>query len=458
MGPPKRKRRSLAALRWEMAMQKVLVLGAGLVAKPLVRYLLDRNYEVTCASRTVAKAEKLCGDHPHGKAFELNLKDEQKLVDFIKDCDIAVSLVPPAFHALVAQLCIQANKPMVTTSYVSEEMAALDSAAQAAGLVILNEIGVDPGIDHMSAMRIIDDVHERGGTIVSFKSYCGGLPAPADNDNPFGYKFSWAPRGVLLASRNGAQYLANGRKVEVAPARLFRDMHVLQVEGFGDFEAYPNRDSLGYQDVYGLQDVQTLFRGTLRNMGWCDCLYNYRKLGLLELDEVDVAGKTYGEFMRSFLQAGPDEDLRVAAARQMEIPSDALPAWNLHWLGMFSDRKFTVDRISPLDAMGDLMFEKLAFKENERDLIVLYHDFNAEFGDGHKERIVSQMIDFGLEGGDSSMSRTVSLPAAIGVHMILQGKITTPGVLRPVTPEIYNPVLDELATLDIACKETTEKY
>ena len=439
-------------------MKKVLVLGAGLVAKPLVRYLLDHDYEVVCASRTVAKAEKLVDDHPHGQAHELNLKDETKLGEFIDGCDLAVSLVPPYFHTLVARMCIERKKPMVTTSYVSEEMQALDAVAREAGVVVLNEIGVDPGIDHMSAMRIIDDVKQQGGKIVAFKSYCGGLPAPADNDNPFGYKFSWAPRGVLLASRNGARYLTNGRKVTVAPERLFRDMHVLQVEGFGDFEAYPNRDSIGYLDVYGLQGIETLYRGTLRNMGWCDCFFHYRKLGLLELEERSVAGKSYVEFMREFLDAGPEEDLRFAAARLMELPPDTLPAWNLQWLGMFSDRKFEVDEISPLDALGNLMFDKLAFRPGERDLIVLYHDFTAEFPDGKREHITAKLIDFGIEGGDSSMSRTVSLPAAIGVHMIMQGKITTPGVLRPVTPEIYNPVLEELATLNIACEEHTEKY
>ena len=439
-------------------MKKVLVLGAGLVARPLVRYLLDKGYEVVCASRTVAKAEKLVAGHPHGKAFPLNMQDEKKLAGFIADCDLAISLVPTAYHVVVARQCLAQRRPMVTTSYVSTEMQVLDASARDAGLVILNEIGVDPGIDHMSAMRIIDTVRGRGGEVVSFRSYCGGLPAPEDNDNPFGYKFSWAPRGVLLASRNGARYLEDGRVVEVVPERLFRDMHVLQVEGFADFEAYPNRDSIGYLDVYGLQGIRTLFRGTLRNMGWCDTMFNFRKLGLLELDEVEVAGKTYAGWMREHLGAAPDDDLRLAAARKLGLAPDTLPVWNMHWLGLFEDRPFNVPRISPLDAVGNLMFEKLAFQPGERDLLVLYHDFRATFPDGHSERIVSKMIDFGIPDGDSSMSRTVSLPAAIGAHLVLQGKIDRPGVLRPVTPEIYNPVLDELATLGIECRESTETF
>ncbi len=439
-------------------MKRVLVLGAGLVAKPLVRYLLDKGYEVIMASRTVEKAEKMLAGHPHGKAFALDLQDETKLSPFVKECDLAVSLVPYAFHPVVAKLCIAHGKHMVTTSYVSAAMQELDGPARAAGVTVLNEIGVDPGIDHMSAMRIIDAVRRRGGRIVAFKSYCGGLPAPEANDNPFGYKFSWAPRGVLLAGRNNAQYLLDGRRVEVPSHRLFRDMHVLQVEGQGDYEAYPNRDSISYIDIYGLGGIQTMFRGTLRNMGWCDTLHNIGRLGLLGLDEEDVKGKTYADFMRGLIGCGPRDDLRVAVARKLNIPPDALPAWNLHWLGMFSDRRFTVDRRSPLDALGDLMFEKLAFKPGERDMIVLYHDFRAAFPDGRRERIVSKLIDHGIPHGDSSMSRTVSLPAAIGVHMILNGRIGATGILRPVTADIYNPVLDELATLDIACQETTEAY
>jgi saccharopine dehydrogenase-like NADP-dependent oxidoreductase len=325
-------------------------------------------------------------------------------------------------------------------------------------LTLLNEIGVDPGIDHMSAMRVIDQVRKRGGKIVAFRSYCGGLPAPEANDNPFGYKFSWAPRGVLLAGRNSALYLQDGRKVEIPSHRLFRDMHVLAVEKQGDYEAYPNRDSISYIDVYGLQGIQTMFRGTLRNMGWCDTLFNIGKLGLLSLDEVDVRGKSYAGLLRDLAGASAGEDLPAAVARKLGVPGQSLPVLNLEWLGMFSEKKFTAERISPLDALGDRMYEKLAFRPGERDMLVLLHDFRAEYPDGRRERIISRMIDYGIPNGDSSMSRTVSLPAAIGVDMILTGKIRQTGVLRPVTPEIYHPVLDELATLGISCEESTQAF
>jgi saccharopine dehydrogenase (NADP+, L-glutamate forming) len=439
-------------------MKRVLVLGAGLVARPLVRYLLEKGYQVVMASRTASKAEAMIAGHPNGKALALNVKDEAVLSQLISDCDLAVSLVPYTFHPVVAKHCIRHRKHMVTTSYVSAAMQELDGAARNAGVTILNEIGVDPGIDHMSAMRIVDGIRGRGGQVIAFKSYCGGLPAPEANDNPFGYKFSWAPRGVLLAGRNNAQYLLDGRKVEVPSHRLFRDMHMLAIEGQGDYEAYPNRDSIGYIDVYGLQGIQTMYRGTLRNPGWCDCLFNYGKLGLLSLDEIEVKGKSYLGMMRGIVGASPDEDIRAATARKLGIPGESLPIHNLEWLGMFSDRTFKVDCISPLDAVGELMYERLAFRPGERDMIVLLHDFRAEFPGGKRERIISQLIDYGIPHGDSSMARTVSLPAAIGVHMILSGRIGTVGVLRPVAPDVYNPVLDELATLEISCQEMTERY
>jgi saccharopine dehydrogenase-like NADP-dependent oxidoreductase len=410
------------------------------------------------ASRTLSKAEALIAGHRAGKALAVNVQDETVFPTLIKDCDLAVSLLPYTFHPVVARHCIANKKHMVTTSYVSAAMKEQDGAAQKVGVTILNEVGVDPGIDHMSAMRIIDGVRKRGGHIVSFRSYCGGLPAPEANDNPFGYKFSWAPRGVLLASRNSAMYMLDGRKVEIPSDRLFRDMHILSITGQGDYEAYPNRDSIGYIEVYGLHDIKTIYRGTLRNMGWCDCLYNFGKLGLLSLDEFDARGKTYSDMMRNLANASKGEDLVAATARKLGIPKEAYPIENLEWLGMFSDRKLDADRISPLDAMGNLMYEKLAFRPGERDMLVLFHDFRAEFPEGRSERIISQLIDYGIPHGDSSMSRTVSLPAAIAVDMILTGQINARGVLRPVTPDIYNPVLNGLAQLNIVCKERTETF
>jgi saccharopine dehydrogenase (NADP+, L-glutamate forming) len=441
-------------------MKKILVLGAGMVAGPLIRYLLERGYVLTVTSLVLEDAVKLIAGNENGVARTLDLKDEEALSSLVGAHDLVISLVPYSYHPLVANHCLQQRKNLITASYVSPEMEAFHQEASARGLVFLNEIGLDPGIDHMSAMRIIDDVHRRGGKIRHFSSYCGGLPAPEANDNPFGYKFSWAPKGVLMASRNGARYWQDNHVVEVAPERLFRDMNLLHVPGAGDFEAYPNRDSLIYRDIYGLGDeVRSVFRGTLRYIGWCDTMYNFVNIGLLDTEPRDSKGLTYADYMRNLLEAGPDEDLRVAAASRMGIPTDCLPPGNLHWLGMFSRKPIGQDSISPLDALGSIMLEKLSYKAGERDMVVLFHEFKAWFDqDDHYERLTSTLVDFGIRHGDTSMSRTVSLPAAIAARLILEDKIPQRGVLRPVHPEIYNPVLDELAELNIVCKDETLVY
>jgi saccharopine dehydrogenase (NADP+, L-glutamate forming) len=440
--------------------QKILVLGAGMVAGPLVRYLLGRGYRLTVTSLAIEDARQLVGDDPSGRPLRLDLGDDDTLSRLIAAHDLVISLVPYSYHPLVANHCLAHRRNLITASYVSPEMAAFDADARDHDLIFLNEIGLDPGIDHMSAMRIIDDVHARGGKIRHFRSYCGGLPAPEANDNPFGYKFSWTPRGVLLASRNGARYWDDNHEVVVPPERLFRDMHLLHVPGAGDFEAYPNRDSLEYREIYGLGDeVRSVFRGTLRYIGWCDTMHNLVRIGMLDTTERDVRDKTYAEFMRELLGAGPDEDLRLVAADRMGLPADTLPPWNMHWLGLFSRRPLGRDLISPLDALGEIMLEKLRYNPGERDMVVLFHEFKAWFeADNHYERLTSRLVDFGIRYGDTSMSRTVSLPAAIAARLILEGRISARGVLRPVLPEIYGPVLDELATLDIVCEDEKTVY
>jgi len=427
-----------------------------MVARPLVRHLLDGGHELVQADLEVGRAEKMIDGHPNGRALALDFTDENAIAALVADCDLAVSLAPYVFHPKIARICIDHGKPMVTASYVAPDMAALDGAAREAGVTILNEIGVDPGIDHMSAMRVIDGVKSAGGRIESFRSYCGGLPAPEANDNPFGYKFSWAPRGVLLAGRNDARYLMNGDVVEVPGERLFRDMHVLAIPGLGDFEAYPNRDSLGYIDIYGLEGVRTMFRGTLRNMGWCDCLFNYRRLGLLELQESGGEGLTRAAMMRRLAGCAVGDDLGAAIAAKLGLPRHSLPVLNLEWLGLCEETPVGRDPVTPLDVLGDAMQRKLGFAEGERDLLAMFHEFLAVHPDGRRERITSQMVAYGEPGGDSAMARTVTLPVAIAVDLILAGRITAAGVLRPISEDIYHPVLAELAGMGIECVEKSE--
>jgi saccharopine dehydrogenase-like NADP-dependent oxidoreductase len=446
-------------------MKKVLVLGAGLVTRPHVRYLLDvPEIEVVVASRTVSKARALINGHPRGVAKALNVEDLSELEDLISQADLAVSMLPYVYHPTVAALCVKHGKHMVTTSYVKDEMRALDAPAKEAGVILLNEIGVDPGIDHMSAMKVIHDVERKGGKIASFMSWTGGLPAPEANDNPFGYKFSWSPKGVLLASRNPARFQKDGQIVEIPGEELFDHYWPVHIEGLGEFEGFPNRDSMPYTQTYSIQPTEWMFRGTLRNVGWCATLKKVAELGLL--NETPLPGApsgslqdtptTFREFLAYMLNTSPETDLAQYLAQQWGMCDDSKPITDLTWLGLFSDDPLLEGKVTPVDIMAGQMQKKMAYQPGERDMIVMQHEFVAEYPD-RKEAITATMIDYGIPHGDTSMARTVGLPAAIAVRMILQGEISgLTGVHVPVIPELYEPVLAELASLGIGLSEKVE--
>ena len=437
-------------------MKRVLLLGAGLVTRPLVKYLLEQpDIEMTIATRTVSKAEKLLEDQPRGTALRLLVDDEATLSRLIAEHDLTISLLPYTYHTLVGRLCIQHRKQVVTTSYVSDAMKELDQPAKDAGIIILNEVGLDPGIDHMSAMRVIDGVKNRGGKVVSFSSYCGGLPAPEANTNPWGYKFSWSPRGVVMAGKNNGRFLRDGKPVEIPGAQLFAHYEMTTVPGLGKFEGYTNRDCLGYVDIYGLQGVRSMFRGTLRYPGWCDTWKKLADVGYLdETERADLGAKTFADLMRMLVPAAKAKELKPAVAEHLDLAVDSEPLRRWEWLGLFSDEPLP-EASSVMDVLCGRLEQKLSYEPGERDMIALHHAFQAEFAD-HKEALTSTLIDFGIPDGDSAMARTVSLPAAIATKLILDGKIDLTGVQVPVLPELYNPILDELERLGIACKEKTE--
>lgn len=441
-------------------MKKILILGAGLVAKPLVRYLLDQpDFEVEVASRTVSKAEKLVSNHPQGKAKELNLKDEESLKNEISKADLIISMVPYSYHPKVARYCIEYKKNMVTTSYVSEVMKSLEGEAKKAGILILNEVGLDPGIDHMEAMRIIHEIEEKGGEVLGFTSYCGGLPAPEANTNPFGYKFSWSPTGVLLAGKNSAQYLKDGKQVFIPSQELFDNYKIIPIKGLGEFEAYPNRNSLPYIQLYGIQSTKTMLRGTLRNKGWCSTLKKIAELGLLDETEKDWSGLTYKGFLRKLMSDPPEKDIKKALSAHLKIKENSDIIKRFEWLGLLGDDSLPLARGSALDILSARMTEKLQYAKGERDMIILQHEFIASYPGKkkkQKEKTTSTLVDFGIPHGDSSMARTVGLPAAISTRLIIQGKIKQKGVHIPVIPEIYRPVLEELKEMGIAFKEKRE--
>lgn len=430
--------------------KNVLVLGAGMVSRPLIRYLLHQpDIKVTMASRTISKAEKIIDNHPDGVSIALNVKDDSQLEKLVSESDLTVSLLPYSYHVKVAKLCIKYKKHMVTTSYVSDEMNALDSDAKNAGIIILNESGLDPGIDHMSAMRVIHDVEEKGGKIISFKSSTGALPSHEANTNPLGYKFSWSPRGVLLASRNSAKWLEDGKIIEIPGEKLFENYYLQDVPGIGTFENYPNRNSVPYKDIYGLKDSDTVYRGTFRMTGWCETLRNIASIGWLNDNKLtDFSGETFGDLTRFLIKAKKDNDIKKATAKYLNVKEYSAIIKRLEWLGLFNGEELPKDRNNPLDYLNYLTLKKMSLKKNERDMIVMHHEFIAEYSD-RKEYITSTLLDYGIPNEDTAVARTVALPAAIAVKMILNKDIKHTGVHIPVVPEIYNPILNELEDMDI---------
>lgn len=430
-------------------MKKVLILGAGMVVKPIVTYLLDKGYAVTVATRTRSKADVMIAGHPNGTSLAWTVDDEETLDKLVAEHDLSVSLLPFAYHAMVAKLCIRHNKNMVTTSYVQSEMKALDEEAKKAGVILLNEIGVDPGIDHMSAMRIIDHVHDKGGKIEEFYSFTGALVAPEVEKNPFNYKFTWAPKGVVMASKNDGNYLRHDETIYVEPKDLFKNPLVVDFPEIGKLEVYPNRDSFPYIILYGIPETSTIFRGTFRYEKWCEVLDAMKTIDLLSYDKIDMSGMTYRDFMTHMIGADDSENICVKVAEKLNIEEESNPIIALDWLGLFDNDLIDRGEESPFELVSDLMISKMMIEEDERDMIAMMHTFLASYPDGGREVIKSTLLDFGTPATDTSVARTVALPAACAVDMILQGKINITGVHIPVIPEIYNPVLDQLETLGI---------
>lgn len=434
-------------------MKKVLILGAGMVVRPIVRYLLDKNYIVTVATRTKSKADEMIDGHPNGKAIAWTVEQETELEHMIAEHDLTVSLLPYLYHVMVAKKCIELKKNMVTTSYVKPEMRALDAEAKTAGIIILNELGLDPGIDHMSAMRIIDHIHGKGGKVEEFYSFCGALVAPEVEENPFHYKFTWAPKGVVMAGNNDGNFLKNGSVKYVPTEELFRNPLKVYFPQVGILDVYPNRDSVPYKDLYGIPEARTIMRGTFRYEGWCEIIDAFKVLQLITYDKFSMEGMTYAGFMANRIGEQSAGNIKASVAARLGLDINARPIVAMEWLGLFSDEPMNRKEDSPFEVVSDLMIAKMMIQPEERDMVVMQHTFLASYADGKKEVIKSRMLDFGTLRTDTSVARTVALPAACGVEMILEGKIKAKGVHIPVIPDIYNPILDQLETMNIRMVE-----
>ena len=435
-------------------MKKVLMLGAGMVAKPMAEYLLKNGFQLTIASRTVTKAKQLIGDNENGTAVGWTTDETEKLEELISKHDLTVSLLPYTFHIDVAKQCIKHGKNMVTTSYVSEEMKQLDSEAKKAGVLILNEVGVDPGLDHMTAMRIIDKVHENGGKIKKFYSLCGALPAPEEANNPFKYKFSWSPRGVLLAGNNGAKFLKDSETVEIPTEDLFKNPLQVEFSEVGQMEVYPNRDSLQYLTLYNLPETETMYRGTLRYPNWCKIMDAIKALGMLSYEEHNFENTSYKEIVAEELNVYPrNVKEKVAERLKLELNSPAIEA--MEWLGYFDKEMIQQQNGSTFDITSYLMQNKMMLSVGARDMVILQHSFLVENSDSTQKVINAHLLEFG-NNENTAIARTVALPAAIAVKLILNGSIQEKGVQIPINKAIYEPVLNELSTIGITMQEQSE--
>ena len=432
---------------------RVLILGAGLVSQPIIDYLFTHtDYLLTVADIIEANATRAIKNNPRGTSATLDVQDTDHLHQLIDESDLVVSLLPYTLHGLVARHCLDAEKHMVNASYVSDEMRAFDAEAREKNLLFLCEIGLDPGIDHMSAMQIIHDIQKRDGEVTEFVSVCGGLPAPDANDNPFGYKFSWSPKGVLLAGNNSARYIEQGRVKEISAEKLFHSTTPMEIDG-REFEAYPNRDSTSYEQIYGLGGIELLMRGTLRYAGWHELILALKALGLLTDSKVRSEDISFAEILAE-LNALNVDSIRADVASLLGLPEDDRVIQALGWLGLFeiTPQKFGSDQV--IDILAERMNERMSYQAGERDMVALQHRFKATFPD-HQEEITSTLLDYGIPNGNSSMARTVSSPLAIAVKLILEDQINLKGVQIPVDPIIYEPVLSELKTLGIEFKEVT---
>ncbi len=435
-------------------MKKVLILGAGMVVKPIVTYLLEKGVRVTVASRTKSKAEAMINDHPGGTALQWTVDDSPALDKMVAENDLTVSLLPWIHHIMVARHCIRHQKNMVTTSYVKPEMKALDQDARDAGIIILNELGLDPGIDHMSAMRIIDHVHGKGGKIEEFYSICGALPAPeVAGDNPFRYKFSWSPKGVVLAGNNDGRYLRHGKEVVVPTENLFKDPLSINFPDVGKLDIYPNRNSMPYIDLYGIQETRTMMRGTFRYPGWCESMDAMKSLKLITNDTYDFTNKTYAEMVAMLIGEQNAGDINQKVADYLNIPVQSYAIEAMAWLGLFENKRMNRRHDTPFEIVSDLMIEKMMIGKDERDMVAMQHVFLVSYPGGKKEVIKSSMLDSGTPATDTAIARTVALPAAVAVDMILDGQIAEKGVHIPVIPAIYHPILDALEQMDIRMEE-----
>ncbi len=438
-------------------MKSILIIGAGRSSTSLIQYVLvqasEHGWTVTVADADPDLASRKVAGHPSGRAAWLDVTKPNDRKDLIRRADVVVSLLPAHLHIEVAHDCIKLKKHLITASYVSKEMYELGDRVSEHSLIFMGEMGLDPGIDHMSAKKKIDEIISQGGTIKSFRSYTGGLIAPESDDNPWHYKFTWNPRNVVLAGQGTAQYLQDGKYKYIPYHQLFDRFDIVDILDIGEYEVYPNRDSLLYREIYGLTDIPNIVRGTLRYPGFCKAWSALVKLGLTDhsFPILQSSRLSYHELIEAFL---PDSQgtLKERVARFLDEDVDSPVMEKLQWLGLFSRRKINIHQGTPAMIMEDLLLEKWEMKPDDNDMILMQHEFEYELG-GQQYISRSTLSMKGEDNQNTAMSKLVGLPLGIFVKLVMLGDIDTPGVQIPVDSKVYNPVLAELADYGVVFKE-----
>jgi saccharopine dehydrogenase-like NADP-dependent oxidoreductase len=446
-------------------MKKILIIGAGRSASSLIQYLLNKSVEenlhLIIGDLSLESAQNKTNNHPNATAISLDIFDKTQRKEAIQKADIVISMLPAHLHIKVARDCIIYKKNMVTASYISDAMQELDVLAKENNLIFMNEIGLDPGIDHMSAMKVINEIKAKGGKILLFESFCGGLVAPESDTNLWNYKFTWAPRNVVLAGQGGAaKFLQEGTYKYIPYCNVFRRTEFLEVEGYGKFEAYSNRDSLKYLDVYGLNDVLTLFRGTIRRVGFSKAWNMFVQLGMTDDSYImeDSATMSYRQFVNSFLPYHPTDSVEIKMRLILKIDQDDIMWDKLLELDLFNPNKIVgLKNATPAQILEKILKDSWTLAPNDKDMIVMYHKFGYEL-DGKKQQIDSKMVCLGEDQTYTGMAKTVGLPVAMATLLILNGKIKTYGVQLPISKEVYLPILKELEEYGVVFKEEVVPY
>ncbi|UCH65029.1 MAG: saccharopine dehydrogenase NADP-binding domain-containing protein [Ignavibacterium sp.] len=439
-------------------MKKVLVLGAGRTATSLISYLSKQaekqNWQITVADQSLELAQQKTAGLPRANAISFDVFDVYQRGKEISKADVVVSLLPEDLHFHLVEDCLENKVHLVTASYVSDEMRSYHESAIESHVILLNEMGLDPGIDHMETMRLITRIKDKGGKILSLRSFGGGLITPESDDNPWGYKITWNPMNVVIAGMASARYVKDGKLKIVPYNRLFLDTEIVDVEGVGKYEAYPNRDSIKYRKIYHLPKLPNVYRGSLRKKGFCKAWNALVKIGLTDNRYIvpESQGLTYEDWLSIYLTHRNGETTKEALKDFLNVSNNSDIIQKIEWLGLFSNKRVRLKNATPADILLDLLKQKWVFKKTDRDMVILQTEIEYQLN-GQKEKIISSFVLKGEDSEHTAMSKTVGLPLGIAANLILNNHIKERGVIIPIHRDIFRPALKELSNLGITPTE-----